>query len=164
MAQEPKVLVVYYSLQGSTQFIANSIAEAVGADVVELQPKKPYPKGFLKFVIGAFQTLFKKSPELQPFDKNPKDYDLIFLGTPVWAGNYTPACRTFLSQAALTGKTIALFLCCGGNAGSTIAKLKQDITDALVIGDIVFKDPVKQDNNAHKAADWAKQIVAEASK
>jgi len=48
----------------------------------------------------------KVEPELERRNKNPEHYDVIIIGTPVWAFTYTPAIRTFFSQAKLEGKQI----------------------------------------------------------
>ena len=87
-------LVVYYSLEGSTKLIAD-IATALGADLLELKPVKEEinPKSFLKFFWGGRQVVLKKIPELVPYERDIGKYDLIVIGTPVWAFNYAPPIR-----------------------------------------------------------------------
>ncbi|MFA6529068.1 MAG: flavodoxin [Candidatus Gracilibacteria bacterium] len=93
-------LVVFYSFEGSTKLLAKAIAETIEADILELKPKKETVKshGFAKYFWGGKQVLFKQKPVLEKFDKNPDDYDVIFLGTPVWSWTYTPAMRSFLES------------------------------------------------------------------
>lgn len=138
MADQKKTVVIFYSLEGSTAFVAKMIADVLGADVLELRLKKSLPTGFLKFVIGGMQTVFKHTPELLPFDKQPATYDRIFLGTPIWASNYTPAIRTFLKTTKFTGKKVALFCCCADKPGKAFDSLRQDLTGNTVIGEIAF--------------------------
>ncbi|HQP91981.1 MAG TPA: flavodoxin, partial [Candidatus Omnitrophota bacterium] len=86
-----KKLIVFYSLDGNTRFIARAIAESTGADMMELQPRvQPELKGFMKYLWGGRQVFMKEKPQLLSFQKNPQDYDLIFIGTPVWAFTYAP--------------------------------------------------------------------------
>jgi flavodoxin len=55
----------------------------------------------------------KEKPVLYSFDKNPNDYDLIFIGTPVWAFSYAPAFNSFFDKIKIINKKIALFSCSG---------------------------------------------------
>jgi flavodoxin len=163
MANQLKKLVVYYSLDGTTAAIAKTIADAVGADVLELRPKNPIKTSanyLTKLLVGGMQVFLKKQPELLPFEKNPADYDLIFLGTPVWVSNHTPAIRTFLAAAPLRQKKIALFCCCRSVFGKAFDNMKQALSRNTIVGEISFR---QLENNTQKAAEWAKKIAADAS-
>ena len=94
-----KTLVVYYSLEGNTKFIAETISKTVGADLLELKPIKDISSTwFMKYFWWWRQVMMKEKPELKAFDKDLDKYDLIFIGTPVWAFNYTPAIYTFFEK------------------------------------------------------------------
>jgi menaquinone-dependent protoporphyrinogen IX oxidase len=58
---------------------------------------------------GGKQVVMKETPKLKHFTINPNDYDLIIMGTPVRAFNYTPAFRTFFQDYKIENKKIALF-------------------------------------------------------
>ena len=162
MEESLKKLVVYYSFEGNTAFIAKAIAEAVGADVLELKPKKEIPRGFLKIFWGAMQVLTKKKPELSPFDRNPDEYDVIFIGTPVWAFTYAPALRSFFTQVQIRNKRVALFCCCGGQKGKTLNKMREELPANDFIGEIDFIEPLrKKEENASRAGEWAKKVIAD---
>ena len=91
-----KTAVVYYSLQGNIRYVAEKVSAKLGADLIELIPVKAYPdKGMKKFIWGGSAVTFKKKPELEPYSFNADDYDLVILGTPVWASGFTPPLRTF---------------------------------------------------------------------
>ena len=113
-----KTLVVFYSLEGNTKFIADVIAKHLQADTLELKTAKPFPsKGFKKFFKGGMSVVFKQKPKLDNKDIDLNPYDNIIIGTPVWAGTFAPPLRTFLRANSLAGKHVALFACCsGGNA------------------------------------------------
>jgi len=158
-----KALIVYYSLDGNTRFIAQSIANEINAELLELKPKKKInPKGFMKYFWGGRQVTMREKPELLPLDKNPQDYDMIFVGTPVWAWRHTPAVETFFSTVGLKGKRIALFCCHGGGKGKTIEKMQQRLTGNEILGSIDFKEPLSSDKdaNAAKARAWAKELIS----
>ncbi len=134
------------------------MAEAMGADLVEIKPKKEL-KGVLAYIVGGFQAIHKKTPEILPLGKDPKDYDLIVIGTPVWASNFAPPIRTFLVNAGLKGKKIALFCCYGGQAGKTFDEMKKLLEGNEIVGEIGFKLPLKQkEENEKKAKEFAKAL------
>ncbi|GAK54065.1 flavodoxin [Candidatus Moduliflexus flocculans] len=162
----PKSLVIYYSLEGNTALIAKAVAETLQADLLELQPVKNIPnKGFFKFFWGGKQVMMKEQPELQPFSLKPAEYDLIVLGTPVWASSYVPAFRTFLAQYPLKDKQVGLFCCYAGNEGKTIEALKTELSGNIILGNIGFLNPAKTpEASAKTAKEWAKSLLENAGK
>lgn len=162
MSEKPlKKLVVYYSFEGNTRFIAESIAQETGADILELKPKKDLEsKGFMKYVWGGRQVVLKEKPELIEFDKNPEDYDMIFIGTPVWAFTYTPALNTFFDMVKLNCKKIALFCCNAGGKGKTFTNMRLALKNNDIIGEIEFLEPLKKskEESKKKAIEWAKKL------
>jgi flavodoxin len=157
-----KTLVIYYSFEGNTRFIAETIANSINADILELKPREEIKsKGFMKYVWGGRQVVRQKEPELFPFDKKPEDYDLIFIGTPIWAWTFTPALRTFLTSAKLQNKKIALFCCHDGQAGKTFEKMKVYLNGNTILGETDFIEPLKNDKvfNSNRAKEWAKEIL-----
>lgn len=138
-------LIVYYSLEGNTQYAAEKIAQALGADTLRLRPKKAYAdKGFAKFFWGGKSAVMAEKPELEPYEADLAAYDRIIIGFPVWASNFTPPIRTFLQAhlQELSQKRIAAFACqSGAGAEKALAKLKKaaGVSDFEATG--VFIDP-----------------------
>jgi len=160
-----KILIVFYSLTGNTKKLAEAIAAAVGGEVLEIKTQKQFPKkGFLKYLAAGYQACRKELPKLRPFGKDPNEYDLIFLGTPTWAGNFVPAVGSFLKQAPLKNKKIALFSAHGGdNSGLVFRNLEKELVGSDIMGIIDFKmdgiAPARQEENLNKVADWARKIA-----
>ncbi len=153
-----KILVVYYSLEGNTKLIAESIAKSVNGDILELKPEKDIsPKGFSRFLWGGKQVVLKEKPPLKPLDKNAMEYDLIFFGSPVWAGSFAPAFNSFFNSISIKGKKVAMFCCYAGSAGKTFEKFKKALEGNKFVGEIGFKDPLKNDKKAatNEASKWA---------
>jgi len=120
-------LVLFYSHTGGTRYIAQAIANAAGADLVEIKTLKPLST-FKPWLIlsGGFQAVSGRKPKIQPLPKKPETYDLIFIGTPIWASRFAPALRTWLAEAGLKGKRLALFASSGGVlAAPTMARRKE---------------------------------------
>ncbi len=162
MATNVKVLVVYYSLEGNTRFIAQAIAKATEGTLLELKPQEEIKaSGFMKYFWGGRQVMMKKTPELLPFILNPLDYDLLFIGTPVWAFTYAPVLNSFFKNFKLSGKKIALFCCNEGGGGKTFENMKVAVAGNEVLGTMEFIAPLKKNpaENELKAKQWAEKII-----
>ncbi len=145
-----KKLVVYYSFEGNTKLIAEHIAKTINADILELKPKiEIRTKGFMKYLWGGKQAMMKTKPELLPFDKNVQDYDILFIGTPVWAWTYAPPLNTLFTSYRIADKKIALFCCHGGGKGNIFDKMKKALKNNQILGEIDFQDPLKNNTNAN---------------
>ena len=129
-----KTAIVYYSMHGNVRYVSEKVAKELGADLIELIPVKAYPdKGAMQFIWGGSAVTFKKKPDLEPYTFNASEYDLVIIGTPVWASNFTPPLRTFFEDNDLTGKKIAVIATsAGGDSSKCIQAVKEATkTDAL---------------------------------
>ncbi len=158
-----KTLIVYYSFEGNTRFIAEHIRDAIGpdADLLELCPVKEISRGFSKYFWGGGQAMMKKKPALKPFNKNPDEYECIIFGTPVWAFTYAPPLATFFSNVTIANRMVALFCCHGGVKGHVFKHMRKQLEGNTCVGHIDFMEPLTHDkeNNADCAAKWAKGLV-----
>lgn len=104
-----KTLVVYYSRSGHTKKAAERLAAAVGADLEEIQDLDNHqgPLGFLK---GGYQASTGKSAEIGKVKADLDAYDLVVVGTPVWAGKMSSPVRAFLTQYGSRIKRVAYLL------------------------------------------------------
>ena len=150
-----KTLVVYYSLEGNTEYVAEKIKESIGADMLKLVPKKAYhDKGFAKFLWGGKSAVMAEKPELTPYDINLSEYERIVFGFPVWASNFTPPIRTFIDEnrEALKGKRFAAFACqSGGGAEKALAKLAKTIGIDTFERTVILIDPRTKKNESTDA-------------
>ena len=159
-----KILIVYYSLTDNTKFIAEALIDSIEADILELKPiKELKADNSTRFIWGGYQSTMKKKPKLIDFDINPLEYDLIILGTPVWAWNISPPMRSFLSKFDLTSKKVALWMCHAGDGVKAMNRFKETLKGANIVEIISFQDPLKKDSDEkkEKAIAWIKGIVKE---
>ena len=138
-----KTLIVYYSLEGNTQYAADLLAEQLGADTLRLVPVKKYPdSGFWKFLWGGKSAVMAETPELEPYEFDSGAYERIIIGFPVWAGNVAPPIRTFVLENDIRGKRIAAFACEGGSgAEKAFEKLRRAIGIDSLEAELVLIDP-----------------------
>ena len=84
-----KKLVAYFSASGVTAKVADMLADAVGADIHEIRPKTPYIKADLNWMNKKSRSSIEMNdktirPEIAESNVQIDDYDVIFLGFPIW--------------------------------------------------------------------------------
>lgn len=138
-------LVAYFSASGVTAKVAESLSEAIGADLYEIEPEIPYTKADLDWMDKQSRsTLEMNDPASRPTIKgmrdNMEDYDTVFVGFPIWWYVAPTIINTFLESYDLTGKTIIPFATSGGSAmGKTNEKLYLSCPNSKLIEGKVFK-------------------------
>ncbi|MBI5077124.1 NAD(P)H-dependent oxidoreductase [Candidatus Falkowbacteria bacterium] len=120
-----KILVVYYSRTGVTRQVGEAIAGALngdGEEIVDLKDRS----GSIGYINAGRDATFKLQTKIKPLEKQPADYDLVIIGTPVWAWNMTPAARTYIVQNKERFVRCAFFCTMGGAGGErTIRKMSE---------------------------------------
>ena len=136
-------LIVYYSLEGNTDFAAKRIAAQIGADLLRLEPLKAYPaSGFRKFFWGGKSAVMAEKPPLSPYAFDADAYDRVVFGFPVWAGNVAPPIRTFVRDNDLRGKRVAAFACqSGSGAEKAFGRLRAALGIEALEAELILIDP-----------------------
>lgn len=114
-----KKLVAYFSASGVTAKVADMLADAVGADIYEICPEAPYTKADLNWMDKkARSTIEMNDKTIRPAIANSnaevEQYDVIFLGFPIWWYVAPTIINTFLESYDFSGKKIILFATSGG--------------------------------------------------
>ncbi|MFB0526617.1 MAG: flavodoxin family protein, partial [bacterium] len=104
-----ETLIIYYSRTGKTRFLAEKLQQQLGGDLLEIRDlkKRKGPFGFLR---GVWDALLGLNTEVAPSGFDMSKYEVIILGTPVWAFSPTPALNTFLQTCNLMNKKVILFV------------------------------------------------------
>lgn len=113
--QNEKILIAYFSKTGNTKQIAEYIQSLTGGDLLRIETKQEYPQEYRMATEAAKQEKEANArPVLKTKIDNINEYDVIFIGFPIW-WSYTPmAIATFLESYDLSGKTIIPFCTHGG--------------------------------------------------
>lgn len=127
-------LILYFSMSGNTETVANYIHEEIGGDIVKLETVQTYPEDYDELVDYAREEQRDNTrPELETTIENIEQYDTIFLGYPNWWGDMPMPIYSFLDQYDLSNKTIAPFITHGGSGLSgTPANIANEEPDAVV--------------------------------
>ena len=123
-----KTLVAYFSASGVTKKLAQTLADAIGADLFAIEPKVPYTKADLNWMDKQSRSTIEMQnpasrPEIAGVCKNIADYDTVFVGFPIWWYEAPHIIETFLESCDLSGKTVVPFATSGGSSMGKTAKI-----------------------------------------
>lgn len=130
--------------EGNLQIMAQVIAEQKGADIFHILMTEPYDSDYSTMLPRAIDEMQNEDyPELQNKVENLEQYDVIYLGTPVWNAEIPPALHTFLAENDLSGKKIVLF---GIHLGSRLGRMESQITELAPDADLAESFTVTASN------------------
>ena len=137
-----KSLVVYYSLTGKTKLVSQVMAEALNATLLEIRETKPRKLGPLVYLLGGFAAITNRGSKIDPIDVDFKQYEPIFIGSPIWASRPVPAINSFIYQTNFEGRSIIPFFTMGGdNSEKALANITAKIerSQGKVAGSFAIK-------------------------
>ena len=152
-------LVAYFSASGVTAKVAETLAEAIGADIYEIEPKIPYTKADLDWTNKQSRSSVEMNdpasrPAIAGVRDNMADYDTIFVGFPIWWYVAPTIINTFLESYDLSGKTIVPFATSGGSGmGKTNEKLLPSCAGAKLLEGKVSRSGVSKAEMCQWASD-----------
>lgn len=130
-----KVLVLYYSQTSNTKAVAQEMANKLGADIEEIVAVMPYDGDFEATIQRCMEEREEGIvPEIQPLKADLANYNVVFLGYPVWFGTYAPPVAALLEQIDLSGKKVVPF-CTFGSGGlqSSVKQLAEKQPNAEIL-------------------------------
>ena len=110
-----RILVVYYSRTGRTRQLAEAIAHGLDADIDELRERRDR-SGAWGYLRSLADSAAGRGGELVGAYRDPRDYDLVVIGSPVWAGWPASPLRSYLRARKGTFRDVALFVTLGGTS------------------------------------------------
>ena len=153
-----KTLVIYYTRTGNTKFIAETIAAELGSEIEEVVDLKNR-QGKLSFMPAGRDAMRGKETEIAQTKRTPTDYDLIIIGQPIWAGNPTPAIRTYVNKNDLSGKKVAIFFS-DINLGKAVEKTKALMPNSTFVGELALsaKALENKEETKKKIDEWCDRL------
>lgn len=153
--QGKKVLVAYYSWSGHTKAVAEQIQQETGADIFFIQPAKEYPRDYRECVDIAKKEMNENArPAVAGKVDNMEQYDVIFVGYPIWWGKAPMFVYTFLESCDLKGKVVVPFCTTGGTPiDGSMDDVRKSAAGAQVVKGSDSSDPAA-------VSKWLKDIQA----
>lgn len=131
------ILVAYFSATGSTKVLAEHAADAMGADIYEIIPEEPYTDADLDYGDAQSRSSLEMDdpnarPAISGKVENMEQYDIIFLGYPIWWGEAPRIISTFMESYDFGGKTIVPFCTSGGSGIGSSARNLHELAESDV--------------------------------
>ncbi|MBR3305387.1 MAG: NAD(P)H-dependent oxidoreductase [Christensenellaceae bacterium] len=139
-----KILVTYFSAEGTTRKVAEELARMIGADLFEIEPEKIYTQADINWRNPVSRCNLEKfgkkdvpvKGKIEGFDQ----YDTVLIGFPIWYGAAPNVVNTFCKGYDWTGKTVYAFATSGGGGiGKTAEKLDEYVNGALKVDALLVK-------------------------
>ena len=116
-----KTLVVYFSATGTTKGVAETIASNVQADIFEIVPQEPYTAADLDWHDNSSRSTMEMNdsssrPDISGTVENMAQYEIVFIGYPIWWGEAPRVVSTFMESCSFEGKTVIPF-CTSSSSG-----------------------------------------------
>jgi len=137
-----KSLVVFYSLTNKTKLVAETIAEALAAELLEIKETEIRKPGGLLHLKGGFEALKNKESKIAPIQTDLNQYDKVFIGSPIWASRPTPAINSFIKINNFWGiDVVPFFTMAGNNSNKALKNITAKIgkSSGKVIGSFAIK-------------------------
>ena len=153
-----RILVVYYSRTGNTRKVAEEIRNSLDCDIEEIIDTKNR-SGLLNYITSGYQASRKKLTTLENIKNDPASYDLLIIGTPVWASNVSTPIRTYINQNQAKFNNVAFFCTAGGSRfDGTFSELTElsGISPLARIG--LKSNEIKDESYKTKIAEFIKKI------
>jgi len=109
-----KTLVVFYSRTGTTKKVAEKLAENLSAESEEIIDTLDR-SGIMGYLYSGRDAMRRRLAKIKAPQKNPADFDLVIIGTPIWAWNVSAPVRTYLTQQREKLPQVAFFCTMGGS-------------------------------------------------
>ena len=156
---DKKVLVVYFSETGNTQKLAKLISDEIGGDFRRIETVKSYPTGEALFDYTKNERDNDERPELKDLDINIDDYDVIFVGYPIWWYTLPMPIYTFFETFDFSGKIIVPFNTHEGSGdGGTYSTIKGWEKDANVLDGLAIRGWDMEKNQTTRVQNWLKGL------
>jgi len=153
-----KILITYYSRTGTTKKVAEKLAEILKCDVEEIIDTQNR-KGVLGYLKSGRQAMKKDITVIEKIKKNPKDYDMIIIGTPIWVHTMSTPVRTFIAQNKENMKKVAFFCTMGGSGWEKTFKRMEYLCGKKPAGILYLKTKeVMKEEHLEKVKKFAEEI------
>ena len=156
-----KVLVAYFSATGTTAKVAQKMAEAIGADLFEIKPEKPYTSADLNWQNKNSRSSVEMNdrnsrPAIGVKVEDMAQYNVVFVGFPVWWYREPSIIDTFMESYDFAGKTVIPFATSGGSGlGDSAANMQKLAKGAKVVNGKRFSGSASADELKAWAGQWA---------
>jgi len=153
-----KTLIIYYSRTGITKKVAEQLAKELNADIEEIISIKDR-KGAKGYLLCGKEAVKKISAEIKPIKKDPANYNLVLIGTPVWIGKMASPIRTYIMNNKSRIKNAAFFCTEYSSGAETTFREMQKLLNKKDVKKLrLTTKQIKKGNYISQVKDFVKEI------
>lgn len=158
--EENSTIVVDGKVLGNTEYAAMLIQEYTGADIYRIEPKVPYTTNHSDLVSQAKEEQNKNlRPEIKNKISNFDDYDIIYVGYPIWWSDMPQILYTFFELYDFNGKTVIPFSTHGGSGlATTVSTIQNKLTKANIESNVFTMSRNNMESAPEEIKSWLKEI------
>lgn len=153
-----KILLIYYSRTGFTKKVVDELAAKWECNVEAIEDVKSRG-GFFGYMRSGFEALNKKLTDIKSMNKDPSQYKLVVIGSPVWASNIPSPVRTYMTKYRNKFKKVAFFCTFGGSGADKVFNDMAQLCDYKPIATMAITDnEIKKDLYKEKIKEYINAI------
>jgi menaquinone-dependent protoporphyrinogen IX oxidase len=153
-----KILLSYYSRTGNTRIIAETISKKLRCDLEEItEPKNR--SGLMGYMSAGSDAQKMVITSINPTQRNVEDYDLVIVGTPIWAWNMSAPIRSYLTANKGKFRQLAFYLTLDGRPGETLRNMENVVGKAPLASELFYSSEIKKKSYEDKVERFSKQIT-----
>ncbi len=154
-----KCLLVFYSRTGTTKKIAELISTEMNCEYEEIIDTKKRKGFIIGFIKSGFAATREKLTIIQEIQKDPKLYDTVILGTPIWNKRMTPAIRTYITENKNRFKSVAFYCTMGGKGGQITFESMAKLCEKTPVSTLeITKKEIKNELHQDKIKNFSLQF------
>ncbi len=133
-----KTLIVFYSRSGSTEQVAQALADKLEADLEMIQDHT-HRRGLVGFLRCGYEAVRKRTPQIDPPRQDPSTYDLVIIGTPIWAGRMCSPVRSYMQEQGSKFKQLAVFCISSSGGYDGVPEEIASVGHSPLVGTLLLK-------------------------
>jgi flavodoxin len=137
--RRPRILVVYFSRTGNTRKVAEAIARSRGAVIDELIDTVDR-RGLFGYLRSGYEATRQRQTVLKPWNEDPSQYDLVFVGGPVWNASVCAPIRTYLCKNTERLPKVAFFATFGGRGAERAFRQMESLCERKPVTTLALRE------------------------
>ncbi|MDR0911730.1 MAG: flavodoxin [Methanobrevibacter sp.] len=155
------ILIAYYSRTNVTATIINEVVKEFSDEInvdIEVIKDKKNRNGSINYLLSVIDAVRRKNTEIENIEKNPSDYDLLIIGTPVWAATMANPVLAYLNQIKDNVNDFATIITAGSSGFEQTLNDIESIIGQKVITTLNISTKDRQSGYSEKIANFVKKL------
>lgn len=148
-------VIIYYSRAGATKSVAEKIRDAFHADMIFVEPEKAYGNYLSAVIRNGTEKMTKNAAKVKTPVKDVSEYDVVFIGFPVWYGTMPTFMQEYVKKCNIHGKKVIPFATAASNGKESSLKTVKEIFADCEVSDYFYTTKPKNG----EADAWVKGLV-----